>query len=164
MALGCSTDERLVAHMELADERQAAQNREIARQNQELAQATNHFLSAEAQARGDSIALQRQFQLQQQDTHEERDRLEAERRQWAVSRQRESLLAPLLIDLGLLLACLAPLGLCWYLLYLLRYERRDAGLSELFATELLREASPRLSGEDASDSSLLPAPARTRPR
>ena len=138
--LGCSRDERLVKQAETASNRQADQNREIARQNQELAQATNRLVTADAQARHETLSLQRELQAEQAAIGQQRDELEQERRQIADQRHRDPLLAAVLTDLGLLLACLLPLVLCGYLIHGLRREPDDLELAELLTVELVSDS------------------------
>ncbi len=141
VALGCSADERLVRQAERASERQADQNREIARQNQEFSQATQQLLAHDAQARHEAMNLQHDLQAEQSVIGHQRDELERERRQRALWRDRDPLIASAITDLGLLLACLLPLGLCWYLLFALRREPADRELGEILATEIVDEHS-----------------------
>ncbi|MBI2823133.1 MAG: hypothetical protein HYX69_00415 [Planctomycetia bacterium] len=136
LASGCSSDERLVHHVETASERQAEQNRQIAHQNHELAEATNNLIEADAIARKETLSLQRGLQVEQFRIGQQRDELEAERRQVSEQRHRESILAAVLSDLGLTLACLLPLVLCAYLLHGLRHEPSDRELSDLLVAEL----------------------------
>jgi hypothetical protein len=137
---GCDTDERLVKQAEKASDRQADQNREIARQNHELAQATNQLVAADAKARQETLALQRELQSEQARQGQKRDDLEAERRQIANQRHRDPLLAAALTDVGMTLACLLPLLLCGYLFHSLRQEPNDHELAELLTTELVSDA------------------------
>jgi hypothetical protein len=137
---GCDTDERLVKQAEKASDRQADQNREIARQNHELAQATNLLVAADAQARQETLALLRELQSTQDRQGQIRDDLEAERRQIAIQRYRDPLLAAALTDGGMTLACLLPLVLCGFLFHCLRHEPNDQELAELLATELVSDA------------------------
>jgi hypothetical protein len=154
LALGCTADERLVRQAETASERQASQNREIARQNQEFAQATKQLLAHDAEARHEAISLQHDLQAEQSAVGRERDELERERRQRALWRNRDPLIAAAIADLGLLLACLLPLGLCWYLLFALRREPADRELGEILATELVNEESILLPFSEAKPSAV----------
>jgi len=49
---GCQEDERVVQVAREAADRQAEQNRQIARQNQEIAQTTNRLVEADGLGRG----------------------------------------------------------------------------------------------------------------
>ena len=59
LVAGCDNDKRLVQLAQDADERQAAQNHEIARLNQRIADATKELVEADAKARQELVALQR---------------------------------------------------------------------------------------------------------
>ena len=144
---GCS-DERLVTQAERASDRQAEQNRQIAHQNQHLAEATNRLVTADAQARSDTLSLQRELQAEQTKIGVGRDELEGERRELAHTRYRDPIVAAVLTDLGLVLACLLPLVLCGYLLRGLKHEPTEAELAELLAVELVSETPVLLPAVD----------------
>lgn len=148
LVIGCDKDKRLVEFAQEADQRQAEQNHEIAKQNHEIAAATKNLVEADAKARQELVALERDLQTERATIGEQRDHLEAERRELATQRRRESLLAQLLAGGATLVACLLPLVLCWYLLQGLRSQSHDEALGELLVMELASGAS----------SPLLPAP------
>lgn len=134
MIAGCdSTDQRLVQQAETASQRQADQNRQIAHQNHQIAEATNRLVEADAQARKETLSLQRDLQK----GHNE---LEGERRELAARRHSEPIIAAVLTNVGLALTCLLPLVLCWYLLHGLRQEPADTELSDLLVSELVAES------------------------
>ena len=56
------------------------------------------------------------MQAERSSLNSQRDDLNAERRELAASRRFDSLVAAAIANVGLLLACIAPLGLAWYLL------------------------------------------------
>ena len=77
--------------------------------------------------------------------------MEAERRQIAGERQRAPIIAAAITQVGLILACLAPLALCAYLLWSLKSTaEQDEAVTELLVEELTSE-HPRF---------LLPGPPR----
>jgi len=131
---GCdSADQRLVQQAETASQRQADQNRQIAHQNHQIAEATNRLVEADAQARKETLSLQRDLQK----GHNE---LGAERRELAAQRHDEPIIAAVLTNVGLALACLLPLVLCWYLLHGLKQEPIDIELNELLVSELAADS------------------------
>lgn len=60
--------------------------------------------------------LQKQWQTERTDLNEQRDRLEAERQDIAIQRQREPLIAASIQQVGTLALCLLPLIVCALLL------------------------------------------------
>ena len=142
---GCDADQRLVKQAEKASDRQAEQNRQIAHQNHHLAEATNQLVSADAKARQETLALQRDLQAEQSTLGRKRDDLEDERRQIAASRHRDPIIATVLADLGLVIACVAPLVLCGYLLRGLQHEPTDQELADVLVTELTSDSPLLLS-------------------
>src|SRR5690349_9117100 len=74
--VGCETeDERLVEVAREASNRQAEQNQEIARQNHELAEATNRLIAADAQSRQEHFALEHELQAERSAIGQERDEM-----------------------------------------------------------------------------------------
>lgn len=136
LAIGCDEDKRLVEFAKEADQRQAEQNQEIAHQNHEIAAATKQLVEADAKARQELVAMERDLQAERATIGQQRDQLEIERRELAGARQRESLLSEVLAGGMTLLACLLPLLLCWYLLHGLRSQNQDEALGELLVMEL----------------------------
>ena len=146
LAAGCSSsDDRLVRHVTESNRQQAEQNREMARLHQNLAEGNTRLVEAVAESRQEMLAMESNLQ-------DQRDRLEAERKSLASQRYWESLLAPALTDVGMLLVASLPLVLCWYLLHGLR-SAGDDDVNEVLLRELVAE-----------DRLLLPAPRSQRRR
>lgn len=119
LATGCeSTDERLVRHVAESNRQQVDQNQEMAKLHQEVAAGTSRLVHAVAESRREMLDMERDLQ-------DQRTQLESERRSLANERHRESLLAPVLSNAGLLLVAALPLVLCWYLLHGLRNAEED---------------------------------------
>jgi len=174
--IGCSgPDNRTIEVAREAAARQAEQNETIAEQSRQLTEMSSSFLEAEERSRQEMIALQqdiveRDTQCRQeltalqretqasvsserQEAARQRDLLEAERKQLAQERHRAPIVAAAISHVGLLLACLAPLALCGWLIYSLRNsENDDSTMVELLVEELAAD-SPILSlpGPSASE-------------
>jgi hypothetical protein len=128
---GCTGDERVVAVAREAADRQAQQNTELAQ-----------TVRAETEAHKELARLQRDVEAHRAELGHQRDALEAERRQIAHQRLSQSLLAPVLEGLGVLLALALVLGFCWSLLIGLSREGEPeytAVANELLLEELLLE-------------------------
>jgi len=124
--VGCDEDERLARLSEKAADRQASQNQEMTKLNREVAEGTKRLVKADAESRKELVSLQRDLQAEQSEIGHQRDQLETERKQIAQQRRRDPIIANAITGLGVLLACLAPLLLCWYLLRGVRDENDDA--------------------------------------
>jgi len=151
VTIGCDSQDERVAQLAIQSaERQAGQNAQMAQLQQEVAAGTRSLVEANAQSRQELLAMHRDLQGERLDVGRERDHLEAERQALAEERQTAPLIAEALTNLGLILACLLPLVVCWSLLH---YGRDDSaqGLSELLIQELV------------SNEPLLPQPATTPP-
>ena len=121
----------------------------------ELVRVQQDLVDRDAECRQELNALQQEtqsaIQVERQSLDRQREGLEAERRQIAGERQRAPIIAAAITQLGLILACLAPLALCAYLLWSLRSTAaEDEAVTELLVEELTSER-PRL---------LLPGPPR----
>jgi hypothetical protein len=122
---GCNDNERVAQVATQAADRQAEQNKEMARVNREVAEGTKRLVVADAEVRKDAIAMQKDLQGQASEVGQQRDVLESERRQIAVQRHHESVLAPILANMGPLLVCALVLVLCSLLVYGLRVNHGD---------------------------------------
>lgn len=134
-AIGCDEDTRLAEMAERHFERQAEQNRQMAELQHEVAEGTRQLVEADAKARGEMVALQRDLQADQSEVGRQRDQLESERRSLAARRRLDPIIAAAITNVGLLLTCLLPLVLCWYLLR----SRVDSADDHVVAEVLLQD-------------------------
>ena len=131
LATGCSSsDDRLIKHVAESNRQQAQQNQEMAKVHREVAEGTSRLVEAVAESRKEMVAME-------SDLQEQRSQLDAERRAIAAERVRESLVAPVVSSVGLLLVAALPLVLCWYLLHGLRTPDED--VSEVLIQNLVSE-------------------------
>jgi hypothetical protein len=129
LATGCSpTDDRLVRHVAESNRQQADQNQEMAKVHREVAEGTTRLVEAVAESRQEMLGMEHELQ-------DQRAQLETERRSLANERHRESILAPVLSNVGLMLIAALPLVLCWYLLHGLRSPDED--VSEVLVQNLV---------------------------
>lgn len=118
---GCSSsDDRLARFAAESNRQQVEQNQEMARVHREVAQGTTRLVDAVAESRREMLGMERELQ-------DQRTELDAERKSIADQRHRESLLAPVVANVGLLLVAALPLVLCWYLLHGLRSDGEEVG-------------------------------------
>ncbi len=111
---------------------------------QEILEIQRELVDRDAQCRQELNTLQREtqsaIQTERQSLDRQREDLEGERRQIASERQRAPVIAAAIMQLGLILACLAPLALCAYLLWSLRSTaEQDEAVTELLVEELTSE-------------------------
>ncbi|WP_339733229.1 hypothetical protein [uncultured Gimesia sp.] len=97
-------------------ERQADQNRRMSELQQEVTSGSRELVEADAKARQEMIAIQREIQAGQNEIGFQRDQLEAERREIADSRNRDPIIAAAITKVALVVISLLPLLLCWLLL------------------------------------------------
>jgi hypothetical protein len=107
---GCgSEDKRLTQALRL----QAETNQEMVRLNREVAQGISQLTKENAEFRKEALALQKELHTQRAEILVKQERLDAERRQLLL---HDPLVAKAITHVGITLACLLPVGLCWFLL------------------------------------------------
>jgi hypothetical protein len=140
-AIGCDEDEqkRIAEMAERHLERQAEQNRQIAELQREVAEGSRRLVEADAKARGEMVALQREVQAERAEVGHQRDLLEDERRDLAARRYLDPIIAAAVAHIGLLLACLLPLVVCWYLLHRAGEPADDQAVAEVLLEDLVTD-------------------------
>jgi len=116
LTIGCDEEERLVEMAEKQMAIQAEQTRNITELQREVAKGSRELIEADAKSRQDIVTLHREVQQERAKFGRQRDSLEADRRELASQRQWDSLTAASITTGGLLVCCVLPLVLCWYLL------------------------------------------------
>jgi len=164
---GCDENERLAEYAQHSVDQQSRQNEQIARQSQEVtqqnrqvAEAAHKLVEADARARQEFVtaqqAMQSGLQAERATLDEQRNDLEQERRDIARDRYWQPLIAEALHDVSVLIACLAPLLLCLFVLRHLRQGQPDETvLNELLVTELIADSQQRLLLPGSSSPALL---------
>jgi hypothetical protein len=137
--LGCeSSDERIVRISQEHAARQAELQRQTIDLQKQVAEGSRHLVESDAKARQELSALQRDLQDDQAKIHRGHDQLEAERRAIAAQRYRDPILAAIVEDIGIVLACLLPLALGAYVLWSARHSgESDAAVTELLVQQLV---------------------------
>jgi hypothetical protein len=107
---------------------QQTQVDQLQRQAQENAAAAQELVTADARAREDLVALERDLQAERSENARQRDLLEDERKSLALERQRAPLITAAVHSAGIVLLCALPLVVCWLLL---RALAKDADTNEL---------------------------------
>ena len=150
LATGCddSRDERFRQLAQQALREQSEQNKRMADQSREIAEASKHLIENDSQARKEMIAahatLQKELQTERTNIHQQLSDLESERRQIAKQRGRDPIIAQTIGGVGLTLACLLPLLLAGYVIYSLNRSSDDNdALSEMLVMEITAE-KPKL--------------------
>ncbi len=116
------------------------------RVNREFADGTRRAIEHSAEATEKAMQMQKEL-------HEQHNLLEAERQAIAAERARDSLLAPVLSTLGVLLACALPLLICLKLLTGLGQNPDDDVHTAILVEELVSDRSVL---RDASSTMVLP--------
>jgi hypothetical protein len=138
-ASGCDKDKRLAEQAERNAARQAEQNVRMAEAQREVAEGSRRLVEADAEARKEMVALQREVQTERVDIGRQRDSLESDRRQIAEQRYSDPILADAITQIGLLLACILPLIVCWQLLRRPAEPADESAVAQLLLQDLVAE-------------------------
>jgi hypothetical protein len=153
---GTSTDERLLQQAKEHAAQQAETHRQMARQQQEVAEGSLRLIEADAKAREEMASMQNGLREDQAAIGRQRDQLEVERREIASQRHRDPLVAAAIVNVGLVIAALLPLLVCVYVLWsVARTRDADEAVTELLVEEIVSD-KPRLLPP------ILPLPALSR--
>jgi len=150
MAAGCEapSDHRLVDMAERQLASQAEQTRNITELQREVAKGSRELIEADAKSRQDIVTLHREVQQERAEFGKQRDSLEADRRELASQRQRDSLTAAAITTGGLLVCCVLPLVLCWYLLQRPNDPADDHQVVEVLLEDLVAQQPILLTRRD----------------
>jgi hypothetical protein len=142
---GCkSNDDRLVDLAREHAARQAETQRQMTDLQKQVAAASRQLVESDAKAREEVTALQHDLRADQAAIGRERDQMEAERREIAAQRHRDPIVAAVILDIGIILACALPLALGVYVLRsACRAGESDSAVAELLVQELVA-SEPRL--------------------
>src|ERR1700722_11758934 len=135
---GCSSDDqRLVDLSRQSLDRQAEQNRLVATNNQQVSEATNKLVEADAQSRHDNAQLQHELQSERIGISRQRDALEQERREIAEQRNRDPIVAESIKTVAGLLVAALPLIVCLFLSRGMFRKSDDEVVADLLIEELI---------------------------
>jgi predicted small lipoprotein YifL len=155
--VGCgrSPDERLADFAQQTMSEQVRQNDRMADQSQavvaeshQLAETAKELVEHDAEARRELIAAQQeltsQLNGQQSAIYTGHEQLEQDRREIAEQRHRDPIIAAVIQDFGLFIACLLPLVVAVFVIRQMQSQEPDhAAVAELLVLELTAD-EPRL--------------------
>lgn len=155
--VGCgrSPDERLADFAQQTMSEQVRQNDRMADQSQavvaeshQLAETAKALVERDAEARRELIAAQQeltsQLNGQQSAIYTGHEQLEQDRREIAEQRHRDPIIAAVIQDFGLFIACLLPLVVAVFVIRQMQSQEPDhAAVAELLVLELTAD-EPRL--------------------
>lgn len=153
MALtGCDKDEQLRKW-------QQQQVEQLQQQARENAEAARELVKADAQARQEVAVIHRDLQSERIEIGQQRDALEADRKEVATARQRVPLMAAAFQGGAVLLTCALGLGVCGWLLSGLSKPNTDSELEDLLVLEVGGEPTPLSSSRrlESESSTITPA-------
>lgn len=139
MTASCaSNDDRLIEMAREHAARQAESQRQATELQHQVAEGSRQLVESDAKARKDLTALQQQLRSDQAEIGQQRDQLENDRREIAAQRYRDPIIAAIITDIGIVLACLLPLAVCIYVLWsVTRPGESDRDVAELLVQEFV---------------------------
>ncbi len=139
VATGCEQDEnaRIAAMAEKQLARQAEDARRASELQREVAEGSRRLVEADAAARLEIATAQREMQAERIEVGRQRDQLETERRELAIQRRFDPVVAEAITGASIVLACLMPLLLCWYLLQQPVQPVDDSVVAEILLEDLI---------------------------
>ncbi len=142
IATGCepSENERVAEMAEQQLVRQSEHNRQLADLHREVAEGSRRLVEADAQSRAEMVTLQREVQAERTELGRQRDTLEQERRELATERRMAPVIAAAINHIGLLLICILPLILAWYVLENPQRPTDDQVVAEILLNDLLSDS------------------------
>jgi DNA repair exonuclease SbcCD ATPase subunit len=155
---GRSPDERLAefAQQSMAEQRKqndriADQSQAIVQESHQLAEAAKELVKSDAEARRELIAAQQeltaQLNEQQSAIYTGHEQLEQDRREIAEQRHRDPIIAAMIRDFGLMIACLLPLLVAVLVIRQMQSQEPDhAAVAELLTLELTSDKPLLLPG------------------
>lgn len=160
MIVGCSRapDERLAEFAQQTMMEQTRQNQRMADQSEaivdeshQLAEAAKELVERDAEARRELIAAQQelrsQLNEQQSAIYTGHERLEQDRREIAEQRHRDPIIAAVIQDIGLIIACLLPLLIAVQVIWQMQSQEPDhAAVAELLTLYMTSEEPLLLPG------------------
>lgn len=151
MALtGCDKDEQLRKW-------QQQQVELLQQQARENAEAARELVKADAQARQEVAVIHHELQSERIEVGQQRDALEADRKEVATARQRVPLMAAAFQGGAVLLTCALGLGVCGWLLSGLSKCDTDSELEDLLVLEVGGESTPLSSSRRLDSPTITPA-------
>lgn len=145
LAIGCHSDDARIAEMaERQADREAEHTRQMAQLQQQVAEGSRRLVEADADTRKELTELQRDLRADQATVGQQRDALEAERRQIAADRRWDSVAGSAITDAAILIACVLPLILCVMALRGLRHPQQPHEVLTEILVEELAAQRPRI--------------------
>jgi VIT1/CCC1 family predicted Fe2+/Mn2+ transporter len=140
IAIGCSSgDDRLIELSRQSSDRQAEQNRLVETNNRQVLDAANRLVEADAKSRSENNELHRQIESERSGVNQQRDALEQERRQIALERNRDPIVAESIQAAAGLIAAVLPLLVCLFLLRGLFSRTDGEALAEVLIEDLVSQ-------------------------
>ena len=133
LATGCGSRDHRLTRMA---EQQAALNREMVKLNRDVVQGMTRLTQENAEFRKEALAIQKQLHGQRTELIKKQEALDEERRRFD---QHDPLVAKAVTHIGITLACLLPLGFCWYLLRQPSDQQLEPAVNELLLQDLVAD-------------------------
>jgi len=148
---GCENeDQRLAKLASEAAERQARQSEQMAEAHANLTEGARQLVESAGRSQESLATIQHGLEKQQAEIGRQRDLLEKDRQVIAWQRHTDPIIASAIAQAAVLLACVLPLVLCWFLLGRPATTDTDSLLTEILVEEITADQPLLLPGPIAS--------------
>ncbi len=138
---GHEADARTAAFWQNSIEKHLELSHQVLKHNQDIAATAKQLVEADAQARKEFIRLQEKIQDERGALVKMYEALETEKRQIAMERQRDPIIAAAMTEMAFLLAVCISLVFCWVLLYRMSADSDEALVRDLLLQDLTARRS-----------------------
>jgi hypothetical protein len=148
LTIGCeSSDDQLARLASESAAQQARQSEQVAEASANLTAAAKGLVESSGRSHEALVEVQRELRVEQSEIGRQRELLEEERKTLAAERRTSPVIAAAILQVSILIACLLPLLLGWYVLRLAASNTADPDVTEILLDDLTADP-PRLLGPD----------------
>lgn len=142
--IGCQSRDDRLAHLAAESAaQQARQSEQVAQASANLTAGAQQLVESAGRSHESFVTLQQELQAQQAEISRQRELLEQERQAIARERSTSPVIANAVLQIGVLLICLLPLILSWYVLRGPTVNAGDLAITEVLIEDLTAN-EPRL--------------------
>jgi len=151
LLVGCEKDDKRLADLALAAaERQARQSEQMTKAHANLTEGARHLVESAGHSQESLVTVQHGLEQQQAEIGRQRDLLERDRQVIAAQRRTDPIVAGAIGQAALLIVCVLPLVLCWFILRCPTATDTDALVTQILIEEITADRPRLLPGPSAS--------------
>jgi hypothetical protein len=158
---GCENEDQQLAKLASeAAERQARQSERMMEAHANLTDGARQLVESAGRSQESLVTIQHGLEKQQAEIGRQRDLLEKDRQDIAWQRHTDPIIAGAIVQAAVLIACVLPLVLCWFVLRRPATADADGLLTEILIEEITADQPLLLPGPIASSANRPTGPPR----